>query len=174
MITYKGQKTVIGKRFFYESKVITYEGKIYGDQHLFKDSDTEYILSESELIKLKEYNINGEDTNTIKDVDNDSVLRNLILDYTDKEIDLLSDIIAGKSDDIEALNELYQNEYDELVFLNKYDLPDNGNNNVSLAMQLNYLKQVNRNISGVNIITLLASLRDFINSNKGGNNNGTV
>jgi len=174
MITYKGQKTVIGKRFIYESNIITYNGKIYGDSYLFTDKDTEYILTESDLIKLKEYNINGEDTNTIKDVDNDNVLRDLILDYTEKEIALVSDLIVGKETDVSKLNELYQKEYDELIFLNKYDLPNSGNHTISLEKQLMYLRSVNRNISSVNIIELLTSLQNFIDSNKGGDNNGDI
>ena len=170
MITYKGQKTVIGKRFFYEDELVKYNGKIYGDQFSFMSEDnTEYILTESDLIKLKEYNINGEDTNTVKDIDNDDVLRDTILDYAEKEIALLSDLLVGKETDVNKLNEIYQNEYDDLIFLNKYELYNNRDTDIPLENQLRYFKDINRNISGVNIVELLTSLNDFINSNKGGN-----
>lgn len=167
MITYKGQKTVIGKRFIYEGEVIKYTGKIYGDSYNFTNSNgVEYILSESDLIKLKEFNINGEDTNTVKDVDMNNKLRNVILKYTEQELNLLSDLIAGKEKDKNKLNELYQKEYDELVFLNKYDELKNTADNISLEAQQGFLKDVNRNISSVNLITLLTSLLNFIASNK--------
>lgn len=167
MITYKGQRTVIGKRFIYEGEVIKYTGKIYGDQFSFiSDKDVEYILSESDLIKLKEYNINGEDTNTIKDIDVDDKLRNIVLEYTKKELDLLNNLIAGKEQDINKLNALYQAEYDELKVLNKYTLINNNDSTIPLDAQLSYLKEINRNISGTNIISLLTNLQDFIESNK--------
>lgn len=167
MITYKGQKTVIGKRFIYEGEVIKYTGKIYGDSYNFTNSNgVEYILSESDLIKLKEFNINGEDTNTVKDVDMNNKLRNVILKYTEQELNLLSDLIVGKEKDKNKLNELYQKEYNELVFLNKYDELKNTANNISLEAQQGFLKDVNRNISSVNLITLLTSLLNFIASNK--------
>lgn len=167
MITYKGQKTVIGKRFIYEGEVIKYTGKIYGDSYNFTNNNgVEYILSESDLIKLKEYNINGEDTNTVKDVDMNNKLRDVILKYTEQELNLLSDLIAGKEKDKNKLNELYQKEYDELVFLNKYDELKSTADNISLEAQQGFLKDVNRNISSVNLITLLTSLLNFIASNK--------
>ena len=133
------------------------------------EDNTEYILTESDLIKLKEYNINGEDTNTVKDIDNDDVLRDTILDYAEKEIALLSDLLVGKETDVNKLNEIYQNEYDDLIFLNKYELYNNRDTDIPLENQLRYFKDINRNISGVNIVELLTSLNDFINSNKGGN-----
>lgn len=167
MITYKGQKTVIGKRFIYEGEVIKYTGKIYGDQYSFiTNKDVEYILSESDLIKLKEYNINGEDTNTVKDVDIDNKLKDVIIKYTEQELNLLSDLIAGKETDKSKLNDLYKKEYDELVFLNKYDKLKGTADNISLEAQQGYLKDVNRNVSSVNIITLLTSLLNFMASNK--------
>lgn len=168
MITYKGQKTVIGKHFIYEGETLTYLGKIYGDSYNFiSDKQVQYILDESDLPKLKEYNINGEDTNTIKDVDTNNVLRDIILKYTEKELNLISDLLQGKTDNKEELNKLYEEEYKELSFLNKYDIPPKENSNVSLEAQQSFLKEINRNVSGVNIITLLASLQDFIVSNKG-------
>ncbi len=172
MITYKGQKTVIGKRFLYENNVVTYAGKIYGDQYLFKNNDTEYILSESELTNLFEYTPDGKAS--IGVIDKGNKLRDTVLTYTEKELALLNDLIAGKTDDIDALNELYQNEYDELVFLDKYVQPTPTLDTVSLEAQKSYFSDINRNISNTDIVNLLASLQNFIKSNKGGNNNGTV
>ena len=69
MITYKGQKTVIGKKFIYEGEVLKYTGKIYGDSYNFTNSNgIEYILSESDLINLEEYSLPEADTNIIKNL----------------------------------------------------------------------------------------------------------
>jgi hypothetical protein len=123
-------------------------------------------LSESDLIKLKEYNINGEDTNTVKDIDNDNKLKDIIIKYTKQELDLINDILAGKNNDINKLNSLYKQEYDELQFLNKYGISKEKQTDISLDAQKSYLDEVNRNVSGVNIVTLLVSLLNFIASNK--------
>ena len=166
MITYKGQQTVIGKRFFYEGQTVKYKGKIYGDKHLFLAGGIEYILDESDLLKLNEYNINGEDTNTIKDIDTKDILKNVILNYTEKQLNIINDILNNKDKDISKLNNLYKEEFEKLKFLNKYSLPKDRQTDISLEAQKSYLENVNRNISGVNLVTLLVSLLNFIASNK--------
>lgn len=166
MITYKGQKTVIGKRYLYEGQIIRYQGKIYGDKHLFKSSDLEYILSESDLNDLQSFEVESAKIDIVKNIQNNDELKNTIIDYTQKELNLLSDLIAGKSKDVASLNKLYQEEIDELLFLNKYGQPNVKNSNISLEAQQSYLNNINRNVSDTSIISLLASLQDFIASNK--------
>lgn len=164
MITYKGQPTVIGKRFLYEGQTVRYKGKIYGDKHLFEAHGIEYIFTESELANLGTYEI---ESNIVKDIKNNDKLKEVIIDYTQKELNLLNDLISGKSNDIGALNEYYQKEMDELMFLNKYDLPILKNTDISLEAQRSFLNDINRNVSDTGIVALLANLQDFIASNKG-------
>lgn len=166
MITYKGQKTVIGKKFIYEGEVLKYTGKIYGDSYNFtNDKGIEYILSESDLTNLEEYSLPEADTNIIKNLDSKDTIKNVLIDYTEKELALLNDLIAGKSNDINALNELYSKEIADIQFLNKYDTPIANSNNISLAAQKSYLEDVNRNISSQNIVGLITNLQNFMASN---------
>ena len=164
MITYKGQTTVIGKRFLYEGQTVKYKGKIYGDKHLFEANGIEYIFTENELENLGTYKV---ESNTIKDIKNNTKLKETILGYTEKELNLLSDLISGKSNDINALNDYYQKEVDDLSVLNTYDLPTLKNTGISLEAQRSFLNDINRNISETGVISLITNLRDFIASNKG-------
>lgn len=170
MITYKGQKTVIGKRFIYEGQTVTYMGKIYGDKHLFESAKQEYILTESELEYLDEY----KESNIVKDIKNNDKIKDVIIDYTEKELNLLNDLIVGKNKDINTLNDYYQKEIDELMFLNKYDLPKIKNTGISLEAQKSFLTDINRNVSDTGIVSLITNLQDFIASNKGDENNGDI
>ena len=174
MITYKGQKTVIGKRFIYEGEVLKYTGKIYGDSYNFtNDKGIEYILSESDLANLKDYELSEADSNIINNIDGKDKLKEVLIDYTEKELAMLNDLLNGKSNDINSLNALYEKELEELMFLNKYDMPTKPQDNVTLEAQKSYLDELNRNISNKNIIAILTSLQSFIASNKkGGEDNG--
>ena len=162
MITYKGQKTVIGKRFIYDGEILKYTGKIYGDSYGFINSNNvEYILTESDLDNLQDYG-------TINEISGKEKVKKTIIDYTEKELALLNDIIAGKSNDINALTDLYEKELSEIRFLNKYDLPKMPKDDVTLEAQKSYLDELNRNISTKSIIAVVASLDSFIASNKKG------
>lgn len=169
MITYKGQKTVIGKKFIYEGEILKYIGKIYGDSYNFvNDNGIEYILSESELDILEEYS-----SPKVNDIKGNDTLKKTLIEYTERELNIINDLLAGKTKDRAALNELYEKEINDIQFLNKYDLPKNPNDNISLEAQKSYLDDLNRNISNGNIVSLLTSLNDFIASNKkGGEDNG--
>lgn len=167
MITYKGQKTVIGKRYFYEGQIVRYKGKIYGDQHLFDNNNgVEYILSESDLHDLQNFEVESAQLDIVGNIDDNSKLKETLIEYTKKELDLLNNLIAGKSNDIKTLNSYYQDEIEKLSFLNKYGQPKVKHNNISLEAQKSYLDDINRNVSEVSIISLLANLQDFISSNK--------
>lgn len=154
MITYKGQKTVIGKRFIYENEILKYTGKIYGDSYGFiNNNGIEYILLESDLDKLKDYDTDKED------------LKALLINYTEQELNLINDILVGKSNNIEALNELYKKEIAELTPLNKYSISKSSQEDISLEAQKSYLTDLNRNISENNITAIIVSLQSFIDSN---------
>ena len=173
MITYKGQKTVIGKKFIYEGEVLKYTGKIYGDSYNFTNQlGVEYILSESDLDNLKEYSLREEEQNIINNIPGKEKIKATIINYTEKELALINDILVGKSNDIASLNKLYQDEINALQFLNKYDPAKSIQDTISLDAQKGYLDELNRNISNKSIISILASLRDFINSNKEGEQDG--
>lgn len=175
MITYKGQKTVIGKRFLLEGQTVKYLGKIYGDKYLLEADGIQYILTESELDNLLEYEKDNAESNLIGNIKNNEKLKKVVIDYTEKELKLLSDLIAGKSTDIKTLNDYYQKEIDEISFLNRYDLPKTPKDNISLEAQQSFLNDVNRNVSDKNIVALISSLLDFIASNnKGDENNGDI
>ena len=176
MITYKGQRTVIGKRFIYEGEVIKYTGKIYGDNYNFTNKDgVEYVLSESDLANLEEYELSEADSNIINNISGKDELKKTLVEYTEKELALLNDIINGKSKDTTALNNLYQDELDKLLFLNKYDMPIKPQDNITLEAQKSYLDELNRNVSDKNIVAILTSLQSFIASNKkGGEDNGNI
>lgn len=169
MITYKGQKTVIGKRFIYENEVLKYTGKIYGDSYSFVNNNgTEYILAESDLDNLKEYSLPEEKTNIIGNMDGKEKIKQTLIDYTQKELNLLNDISAGKSNDVNALTELYEKELEELRPLSKYDMSKATLENISLEAQQSFLEELNRNISNKNIVTILVNLQNYIASNKKG------
>lgn len=163
MITYKGNKLVIGKRFIYENEVLKYLGKIYGDSYNFstEDNNREYILSESDLEDLKEYKIINE-ANLLAEEDENDFLKDKLIDYTKKELDLLNDLINGKSDDTSELLELYRKEYNDFRALNNSEYTSEAIDNISLEAQLYYLNSIYRNISETNIISLLANLKNYI------------
>lgn len=170
MITYKGNKLVIGKRFIYDNEILKYIGKIYGDQYNFstENDNKEYILSESELDNLKDYSILNE-TNLISEEDENDFLKNKLIDYTKKELDLLNDLTNGKSEDTSELLELYKKEYNDFRALNNSEYTSEAIDNISLEAQLYYFNSIYRNISEVNIITLLANLKNYIKTlEKGG------
>ena len=164
MITYKGNKLVIGKRFLYENEVIKYIGKIYGDRYNFttENNHKEYILSESELDYLKDYKLN--EANLIKEEDKDDFLKNKLIDYTEKEIAILNNLINGKSKDTNELLELYKQEYNDFRALNNSQYTSSAIDTISLEAQLYYLNSIYRNISETNIINLLANLKNYIRS----------
>lgn len=175
MITYKGQKTVIGKRFLLEGKTVKYLGKIYGDKHILEADNIQYILTENELDNLLEYEKDNAESNLVKNIGNNDELKKLIISYTEKELNLLSDLISGKSDDKKALNDYYQKEVNELSVLNRYDLPKTQKDNISLEAQQSFLNDINRNVSDTNVVALISSLLDFIASNnKGDEKNGDI
>lgn len=160
MITYKGNKLVIGKRFLYENEVLRYIGKIYGDNYNFatEDNNKEYILSESELSKLQDYKI------TISEADSDNFLKNKLIDYTKQELDILNDLVNNKSQDTQKLVDLYKKEYNDFRALNPNEYTASAIDTVSLEAQLYYFNSIYRNISEVNIINLLANLKNYIRS----------
>lgn len=174
MITYKGQRTVIGKRFIYEGEILKYTGKIYGDNYNFiNNNGIEYILSESELSNLEDYELSEADSNIINNMTDKDTIKSIIINYTEQELALINDILVGKSNNINALNALYEKELNELMSLNKYSMPK-PNTGYSLEAQKSYLNDLNRNISSANIVSLLTNLQTFIASNKEGETNGTI
>lgn len=163
MITYKGNKLVIGKRFLYENEILKYTGKIYGDKYNFAtDNDCkEYILSESELDKLQDYKT---ESMSISEADTDDFLKNKLIDYTKQELDILNDLINNKSQDTEKLVDLYKKEYNEFRALNNNPYTSGATDTISLEAQLYYFNSIYRNISEVNIVNLLANLKNYIRS----------
>ena len=163
MITYKGNRLVIGKRFLYENEVLRYIGKIYGDSYNFstENDNKEYILSESELSKLQDYKT---ESMTISEADSDDFLKNKLIDYTKQEIDILNDLVNNKSQDTSKLVDLYKKEYNDFRALNNNQYTSGATDTVSLEAQLYYLNSIYRNISEVNIVNLLANLKNYIRS----------
>jgi len=164
MITYKGNKLVIGKRFIYENEILKYIGKIYGDKYNFSTENThkEYILSESEIENLQDYKADKD--NTISNNDENDLLKEKLIDYTEKEIAILNDLINNKSKDTQKLVDLYKEEYNDFRTLNKNEYTSQAIDTISLEAQLYYLNSIYRNISSVNVINLLANLKSYIRS----------
>lgn len=57
MILYKGNSLVIGKHFIFNDMLVEYQGKTFGQYYDFTCDGTHLVLSEAELVSLKEYSV---------------------------------------------------------------------------------------------------------------------
>jgi hypothetical protein len=62
MILYKGNPLVIGKHFIYNETLLEYQGKLFGGCFEFTSEDNvSYVLTEADLISLKEYSVDEQE-----------------------------------------------------------------------------------------------------------------
>lgn len=160
MITFKGNPLVKGKHFVYEGQTVEYQGKAFGDKHLFKLNETDLILDEDEALGLKTL----KEHSLLSEQENEDDLYQIVSSYTEVQLDILNNHPSSKS-----LNELlnsFQEEINKLKDLGvgyqvSYSKID-GNRTYLEEMMLDFLQDTQRNISDVSMPNLYAQLNNFI------------
>lgn len=175
MITYKGNKLLIGKRFIYENEVVSYQGKIYGNHHSFSKDGVEFVLTEEETSNLKEYS-----PILLEELDNSDDIYQLIASYTDKQLNMINNNNSNSKDLLVNLANSFQEELNNLssnnlAYNHNYQIID-GDEDYILDVIKNYLNDVVYNVSQTSLPTHYTQLNNFIyNINRlQGDSNGTV
>lgn len=160
MITYKGSKLVIGKRFIIEGELNTYQGKIFGNMHKFVNKNNqETILTEQEANSLNQYKLN--EHSLLSEQDNADDLKQLVISYTDKQLKLCEEkptniyqlLLNSFKEEIEKLQEqglAYQVSYREL-----------GTKDLLQQIQ-SFLKDTQHNISDTSMPNIYVQLNNYV------------
>lgn len=160
MITYKGSKLVIGKRFIIEGELGMYQGKVFGNMHRFITKDSqEIILTEQEANQLEQFRLN--EHSLLSEQDNAEDLRQIIISYTDKQLNICKDkptnvyhlLLSSFKEEIDKLQEqgmTYQVSYRELSSNNLLDQIES------------FLKDTQHNISDTSMPNIYVTLNNYI------------
>lgn len=162
MITYKGNPLVKGKHFIYEGQKVEYQGKAYGDKHIFKQLDeTEIILEEQDALNLKTL----VEQDLLAEQDNSEDLYQIVTSYIDKQINILRNSASNK-----MWNELLTSLNEEIATLTNLGLAYQPNykpisdddKNYLMEFILDYLEGHQRNISEINIPSYFDQINNFV------------
>lgn len=159
MITYKGNPLVKGKHFIYENQTVEYQGKIYGDKHLFKLDETDLILEEQEALQLKSL----QEHSLLSEQDNADDLYQVVTSYTDKQLDMIKNLPTSEL--WKALLNSFQeelNQFDELNLTYKTSITDINGEDYLLEVIQDFLKDTQRNISDTSLPNIYCQLNNFI------------
>ena len=156
MILYKGNTLVEGKHFIYENETVTYQGKIYGNFYLFKDSKSlDLVLAESDLNLLKLY-----EHSTVAESDETDDLTTLLVAYLNKGVSIID-----RNEDV--VNKLityfteFKNHLDELGYTYVYSINEIDKDSM-IDFIKSYLEESNRNVSTISIPNLYTMINSFI------------
>ena len=167
MLTYKGSNLLKGKHFIMEhegkNKKVEYLGKVYGNHHLFSDGIQEFVLTENETSNLKNYTKLLEHS-LLQEQDNEDDLYQLVTSYTDKQLNIINN---GPSNKLwSSLTNSFQEELNKLADLGlAYQTTKNkieGNESYLLEVIMDYLEDVQRNISETSLPNHYSQLTNFI------------
>lgn len=152
MILYKGNTLVEGKHFIYENDMVTYQGKVYGNFYLFKNSnDLDLVLNESDLGKLKLY-----EHSMVTDAENADDLRTLLVAYFDKGISIL-DSDTNVIDELITYFTDFKNHLDQMGCTYQYTERDIEKSQL-LDFIRHYLNEARLNVSEVSIPELYTTI----------------
>lgn len=177
MITHKGSPLVKGKHFLLENEgklvKVTYSGKIYKEFHSFTDNSKEFILTEQEALSLKPFLL--KEHSLLQEQDNSDDLYQLITSYTDKQLNIIDSVGGDKLWD--ELKDSFQEEVNKLSDLglayktNNTTITDHDKGYL-LEVIIDYLQNVQRNISETSLPNHYIQLSNFIYNIEGlGGNN---
>lgn len=163
MITYKGSPLVVGKRFYIESEIAEYQGKIFGNMHKFTTKDNqEIILTEQEAKLIKPYRKLNEHS-LLAEQDNSDELYQIVASYTDTQLKLL-DIASNKF--WNEMKKSMQEEIDKLKehgcsYQVSYQKMD-ANKSYLQEVIMDFLQETSRNLSEVSMPNIYVKLNNFI------------
>lgn len=171
MITYKGSNLLRGRSFLLEMdgklNKVKYKGKVYGNQHAFDLPDgVELILTEQEVSKLEPYNILKEHS-LLEEQDNKDDLYQIVTSYTDKQLKMIEDLPSNKL--WTELKNSFQEELNKLAdaglaYQISFKEFGDGNEQYLLEIIMDYLQEINHNISGTSMPNHYTQLSNFIYS----------
>lgn len=164
MITYKGNKLVVGKHFIYEGDVIEYKGKVFGNMHQFDSNGTQIVMTEQEANNLKGYKLN--EHSLLAEQDNSEELYQVITSYTDNQLNIIEngpsnklweDLLNSMKEEVNKLSEL------GLAYETSIN-PIDGNKSYLQELIMDFLQDTQRNISNTSLPNIYTQLNNFIYS----------
>ena len=156
MILYKGNTLVEGKHFMLEDEVLTYQGKVYGNYFLFKNSkDLDLVLDESDLGSLKLY-----EHSTVEESDEADDLTSLLVAYLNKGISIIDNGEDVVNKLITYFTE-FKNHLDELGYTYTYSTTEIDKNTL-IDFIKSYLEKSNINISSISMPNLYTTICSII------------